>query len=145
MINSWFECKVKLLKQMPNGTEKRVTESYIMECGSFTQAEAMLYQLMIELDAKDFEVSDISKTKYSDVVFSDSQEPTTWFKCKLDIFTLDERTGGEKKTSSYSLIEAKDVPDAQMRLKERMKGITTDYVNNSVVETKVLEVVVQDK
>ena len=39
MMNKWFECKVKYVKTMENGLEKPVTETYLVDALSFTEAE----------------------------------------------------------------------------------------------------------
>ena len=37
---SWFECKVKFDKMMDDGIQKTVTEAYLVDALSFTEAEA---------------------------------------------------------------------------------------------------------
>ena len=38
--SSWFECAVSYEKVQDNGTQKMVTEKYVVEALSFTEAEA---------------------------------------------------------------------------------------------------------
>lgn len=40
----WFECKVRFDKMMENGSVKRVTEAYLVDALSFTEAEARIIQ-----------------------------------------------------------------------------------------------------
>ncbi len=40
----WFECKIRFDKMMENGSVKRVTESYLVDALSFTEAEARIIQ-----------------------------------------------------------------------------------------------------
>lgn len=35
----WFECKVRFDKTMENGSIKKVTEAYLVDAVSFTEAE----------------------------------------------------------------------------------------------------------
>ena len=38
--SSWFECSVSYEKVQEDGTERRITEKYVVEAFSFTEAEA---------------------------------------------------------------------------------------------------------
>lgn len=40
----WFECKVGFDKMMENGSVKKVTESYLVDALSFTEAEARIIE-----------------------------------------------------------------------------------------------------
>ena len=39
-MHNWFECKVSFEKIMENGAQKKVTEPYLVDALSFTEAEA---------------------------------------------------------------------------------------------------------
>ena len=39
-MNNWFECKVKYEKTLETGTQKKVTEAYLVDAMTFTDAEA---------------------------------------------------------------------------------------------------------
>lgn len=43
-MSTWFECKVKYDKMMENGMQKKVTEPYMVDALSFTEAEALSYK-----------------------------------------------------------------------------------------------------
>ena len=43
---SWFECKVKFDKMMDDGIQKTVTEAYLVDALSFTEAEARITEEM---------------------------------------------------------------------------------------------------
>lgn len=42
MMKHWFECKIRYEKTMENGMNKKVTEAYIVDALSFTEAEARI-------------------------------------------------------------------------------------------------------
>ena len=44
-MHTWFECKIRYEKTMENGMNKKVTEPYLVDALSFTEAEARLYSL----------------------------------------------------------------------------------------------------
>lgn len=39
MMNEWFECKVRYEKTLENGLVKKVTEPYLVDALSFTEAK----------------------------------------------------------------------------------------------------------
>lgn len=43
---TWFECKVKYEKLTENGQQKAVTEPYLVDALSFTEAEARIIEEM---------------------------------------------------------------------------------------------------
>ena len=122
MMHTWFECKIRYEKVMENGMNKKVTEPYLVDALSFTEAEARIIEEITPFISGEFTVSD------------------RWFKCKLFFITLDEKSGAEKKTSTQVLVQAADLRDAVKKLDEGMKGTMADYVIASVAETALMDV-----
>ena len=110
MMHNWFECSIRYEKTMENGMNKKVTERYLVDALSFTEAEARIIEEM------------------------------RWFKCKLIFITLDEKSGAEKKSSTQVLVQAADLRDAVKKLDEAMKGTMADYQIASVAETPIMDV-----
>lgn len=46
MMHTWFECKIRYEKTMDNGMNKKVTEPYLVDALSFTEAEARIIEEM---------------------------------------------------------------------------------------------------
>ena len=88
----------------------------------------------------EFTVSDIKRPNYSELFPSEEDAADRWFKCKLYYITLDEKSGAEKKTSCYMLVQAADLRDAVKKLDEGMKGTMADYVISSIAETAIMDV-----
>ena len=139
-MNKWFECKVKYVKMMENGLEKKVTEPYLVDAISFTEAEKRFIEEIRPFMTGEFEVSDIKRVNYSEVFFCDAESADRWFKCKLSFITLDEKSGAEKKSNSYALVQAADLREAIKYLDEQMKGTIMDYQIASVTETMIMDV-----
>ena len=140
MMHNWFECKVKYEKTMENGLVKKVTEPYLVDALSFTEAEKRMIEEIKPFMTGEFLISDIKRANYSEVFFCDMESADRWFKCKLSFITLDEKSGAEKKTSSYSLVQAADLREAIKYLDEQMKGTIMDYQIASVAETALMDV-----
>ena len=135
-MHTWFECKIRYEKLMENGMNKKVTEPYLVDALSFTEAEARI----IEEITGEFTVSDIKRANYSELFPSEEEAADRWFKCKLIFITLDEKSGAEKKTSTQVLVQAADLRDAVKKLDEGMKGTMADYQIGSVAETAIMDV-----
>jgi len=140
MMNKWFECKVKYDKTMENGLVKKVSEPYLVDAISFTEAEKRFIEEIRPFMTGEFEVSDIKRVNYSEVFFNDAESPDRWFKCKLSFITLDEKSGAEKRTNSYALVQAADLREAIKHLDEQMKGTIMDYQIAAVTETMIMDV-----
>ena len=44
MMHNWFECKIRYEKVMENGMNKKVTEPYLVDALSFTEAESRIIE-----------------------------------------------------------------------------------------------------
>ena len=62
-MHTWFICKIRYEKVMENGMNKKVTEPYLVDALSFTEAEARIIEEMTPFISGEFTVSDISRTK----------------------------------------------------------------------------------
>ena len=140
MMHTWFECKIRYEKTMENGMNKKVTEPYLVDALSFTEAEARIIEEMTPFISGEFTVSDIKRANYSELFFSEEEAADRWFKCKLTFITLDEKSGAEKKTSTNVLVQASDLRDAVKKLDEGMKGRMADYIISSMAETAIMDV-----
>ena len=140
MMHTWFECKIRYEKTMENGMNKKVTEPYLVDALSFTEAEARIIEEMTPFISGEFTVSDIKRANYSELFFSEEEAADRWFKCKLTFITLDEKSGAEKKTSTNVLVQASDLRDAVKKLDEGMKGSMADYIISSMAETAIMDV-----
>ena len=140
MIHNWFTCKIRYEKIMENGMQKKVTEPYLVDALSFTEAESRIIEEMTSFITGEFTVSCVALTNYSEIFPSDEDFANRWFKCKLWFITLDEKSGSEKKTSTNVLVQAADLRDAIKKLDDGMKGTLADYVIASVAETAIMDV-----
>lgn len=140
MLNNWFECKVKFDKTMENGMEKKVTETYMVDALSFTEAEARIIEEVTPFISGEYIVSDIKRAKYAEIMFSKDSKDDRWFKAKLTFVTLDEKSGNEKKTASNVLVQASDLREAVKKVDQNMKSSMADYVISTMAETTVMDV-----
>ena len=139
-MHTWFECKIRYEKTMENGMIQKVTESYLVDALSFTEAEARIIEEVTPFITGEFTVSDIKRANYSELFASEEDAADRWFRCKLLFITLDEKSGAEKKTATNVLVQAADLRDAVKKLDEGMKGTMADYQIASVAETAIMDI-----
>jgi len=122
MMHNWFECSIRYEKVAENGMNRKVTEAYLVDALSFTEAEARIIEEMNPYINGEFTVSGVKRAGYSELFPSEEDAADRWFKCKLFFITLDEKSGAEKKTPTTVLVQASDLRDAVKKLDEGMKG-----------------------
>ena len=140
MMHSYFLCKIKYEKTMENGQDKKVTEPYLVDALSHTEAEARIIKEMTPYISGVFTVAGIVPANYSEIFFAEDTAADRWYKCRLAFLTLDEKTGAERRTMSNVLVQAADLRDAIKKLDEGMKDSMADYVIVSVAETMIMDV-----
>ncbi len=141
MMHTWFLCKISYDKELENGMNKKVTEPYLVDALSFTEAEARIIEEMAPYVSGEFSVAAVGRSKFSEIFFADDDiNASYWYKVKLGFITLDEKTGSEKKTFTDVLVQASDLRDAVKRLDEGMRGCMADYIIVSVAETPIMDV-----
>ncbi|MEG2067591.1 MAG: DUF4494 domain-containing protein [Tannerellaceae bacterium] len=139
---TWFECRIRYEKVMENRMNKKVTEPYLVDALSFTEAEARIIEEMTPYITGEFTVVNITPAKYSELFASEDPSDDRWYKCKLVYITLDEKSGAERRQAVTVLVQASDVDTAKKNLDEGMKGTMAEYLVESVAETKIMDVFV---
>ena len=137
-MQNWYECRVKFEKTLENGTQKKVTEAYLVDAMSFTEAENRIIEEMKPYISGEFEVTAVKKNRISELFIDPMGDK--WYRAKVNFITLDEKSGAEKRTASAMLIQAKDFETAVINLKEGMKGTMSDWEINTLSETTLMDV-----
>lgn len=134
------QVKVRLIKVQEDGGLKQVSEVYLVETANFGVAERTVQEEIAPTASSDFDIVAIARKNYAEVLREQEDEAEKWFHCKLNLVTLDEKSGREKKSPFDLLVNADTAMDAHKRVDEHMKGSISDYVVEKVEETKILEV-----
>lgn len=137
-MNNWFECKISYEKTLENGMQKKVTEPYLVDALSFTEAEARIIKEIKPYIAGEFTIADIKRAKLSEIFFNENGN--RFYKAKVQFVILDERSGTEKKTSAQMLVQASDIDEAHEVLKKGMESTMADYIVASMTETSIMDV-----
>lgn len=134
----WFETAVSYEKIMENGLQKTVTEKYLFDALTFTEAESSTIEKLTPYISGDFTIKTNKKTKISEVFNMNGGDRN--YLVKVAFIAINENTGEEKKTISQILVGADDFENALEVFKEGMKGTMADYEIVSISESPILEV-----
>lgn len=140
MAKDWFECKVRYDKTLETGLLKKVTESYLVDALSFTEAEERFLHEIEPMMSGEFSVSDIKRAKISELFESIDTTDDKWYKAKVAYIAYDEKKGVEKRTNQIMLIQAKDLRVAVQNLDKGMQGTMGDWDIISIAETPIMDI-----
>lgn len=134
----WFECKIRYDKIQENGSVKKVTEAYLVDALSFTEAEARIIQEQTPFISGEYSIPAIKKTVIAEVFFNPGCDK--WWSVKYNFITIDEKTAKEHRTAVYIIVQADDQQSAVDNFNKGMKGTLADYEIEKVAETKLMDV-----
>ena len=137
-MSQWFECKVKYDRMMENGVLKTVSEPYLVDALSFTEAEARITDKMQPFISGEFNVDTVKRVKLSDIFYNEAGD--RWYKVKTNFITIDEKTAVEKRTATYQMVQASDFKGALNLFLENMNDTMADYEIASITETAIMDV-----
>ena len=136
----WFECKIQYEKTMDDGLQKKVTEGYVVDALSFTEAEQRIMEELSSYISGEFTIKDIKIAPYKEIFFADMDSADRWYKAKLQFITIDEKTAKERRSSINYLVNAGTLNGAVKNIEEVMGGTMIDYVIASIAETPLMDV-----
>jgi hypothetical protein len=137
-MQNWYECRIKYEKTLETGTNKKVTEAYLVDAMSFTEAEKRIIDEMSPYITGEFEVTAVKKDRIAELMADENGD--RWYRCKVMFITIDEKTGTEKKAANVMLVQASDFQQAVKNLYEGMKGTMSDWEINTITETTLMDV-----
>ncbi len=137
-MNNWFECKVKYQKTDESGKDKMVSEPYLIDAISFTEAEERIHKELEPYITGEFFVTTIKIANYSELIPNENGD--RWFKCKVAFITLDEEKGIEKKSNSYLLVQANNVKEAYDNIHKAFADSVADFEIPAIQESPILDV-----
>ena len=136
----WFETKVQYEKTLENGQSKRVTEQYVVDAISFTEAETTIIKEMEPYVGGELFVKAIKRAAFSEVLFSDNDTDDRYFKAKVQFISIDEKTEKEKRSNVVYLVQAANIDVARNYIKEHFEHTLIDYETVQLADTPILDV-----
>ena len=139
-VSKYYEVKIQYQEMQEDGKEKKVTEQYVVEALTFTEAESRIIEEMTPYISGEFDVVSEKIAPYNEILLSDSYSDDKWFVSKVAFITIDEKTEKEKKQTFRYLVQAATSELALDYTKEMFSHGMSDYSIDSVQDTPTLDV-----
>ncbi|RKR09253.1 uncharacterized protein DUF4494 [Flavobacterium sp. 90] len=138
MSATWYECKVKYRKTDETGGQKVLTEPYLVDALSYTEAEKRINEEMAAYISEEFKITNIKVANYAEI--HPFENADRWFKSKVTLMAYDEESGKERKSNMYLLVQANDVREAYDNTLHVMQTTMGEYSIPAVSESPIMDV-----
>lgn len=139
-VSKFYEVKIQYQEMQEDGKEKKVTEQYVVEALSFTEAETRIIEEMTPYVSGEFDVVSEKIAPYYEILLSENSNDDKWFLSKVAFITIDEKTEKEKKQTFRYLVQAATSELALDYTKEMLSHGMSDYTIDAVRDTPTLDV-----
>lgn len=134
---SYIETAARYEKMSEDGKVKKVTERFLVDALSCTEAESRTIEELTPYVSGDLEVTANKKVNIAEVL--GDKEADKFYLAKVAFVTIDERTAKEKKTVSQWLIGGTDFNDAYEVVLREINKCMADIEIQSLSETAIRE------
>jgi hypothetical protein len=86
---NWFECKVSFDRTGEDGLIKKVTEPYLVDAMSFTEAESRIIEEITPFVSGELTVAHIKRAKIAEIFPDETGDK--WYRCKVNFVSFDEK------------------------------------------------------
>lgn len=140
MTANWFEVKVKYTKVDEDGRQRKVSELYLLDAVSFTEAESRIIEELREIIQGDFYIEAIKKSNITELVESKDGNDDKWFKAKVAIIDADSISGREKRSNQYFLVAGSDVDKSLENLQKALSTYVVPFEIVQVGDSNIMDV-----
>lgn len=142
-MRTFYECTVRYARENEQGLLKNVTEKYLVDSVSHTEAEAIIYDKLGSIIRGDFQIKRLVPSNITDIFIFDDAD--TFFKCKVSYIVADADSGKEKKVNQNMLVTAGNVKQAYDRIHESLNNMLVSFTVPSIAESPIVEVFLYEK
>lgn len=140
-MNYWFECKVSYERQADSMGMKKVSESYLVDALSFTEAEErIIKEVSPFVSVGELDVVNIRRARIAELFLNEEPEDDRYYRAKVNFITIDEKSGSEKKTAATMIVKSDSLPNAVTELKAQLDGQMATYEIAAITDTQILDV-----
>lgn len=136
----WKEVKFSYIKTNVEGNDKMVTELYVINAPTFSDAEKDFLEQIMPYVSGEFAIKSISTPRYEEILFSDNDDDDKFYLTNLQYITIDEDTEKEKKVSKYYMVQAEDFDTAKKYVEQELVKPSYNCVIKFIRETSVMDV-----
>ena len=137
-MHTWFETVVNYEKTAEEGRIVKVNEHYLVDALSHAEAENRIIDEMKPFISGEFKVTKVVNKKINEIFYNENGDK--WYRAKVNLVTLNEEKGVEKRTAVTMLVQASDIEEAVAELILQLKGSMADYEIHTVAETPIMDI-----
>lgn len=141
MNRNWFLAKVRYPKETDQGLLKNITEQYLVDAVSHSEAETIIYDRVGDMIRGDFQLKRLTPLDIADVF--EYEDSDIWHSAKISYRIAEEsgkESGKEKKIVQTMLVTAHDCLEAYNRIQESLSTMLVSFRITDVKETAIIEV-----
>ena len=140
-MNKWYLCKVSYERQTDSIGMKKVTESYLVDALSFTEAEErVIREVTAFVSMGALEVDNIRRMKIAEIIGAENDQADTYFKAKVEFISIDEASGQEKKSPAVMVVKAQNLKAALLLVEEVLEQTISNAQISKVEEFPILDI-----
>ena len=140
-MNKWYLCKVSYERQTDSIGMKKVTESYLVDALSFTEAEErVIREVTAFVSMGALEVVNIRRMKIAELIGTENDQADTYFKAKVEFISIDEASGQEKKSPAVMVVKAQNLKAALLLVEEVLEQTISNAQISKVEEFPILDI-----
>lgn len=137
-MNKWYLCKVSYERQADSMGMKKVTESYLVDALSFTEAEErVIKEVTPFISVGELEVVNIRPMRLAELLLD--EESGKYYRAKVDLTTIDS-AGQERKVGTAMVVQADSLLEGTKSLLAHLDSGVSAYELVSIGELDILDV-----
>ena len=137
-MNKWYLCKVAYERQADEMGMKKVTESYLLDALSFTEAEErVIKEVTPFVSVGELEVVNIRPMRLAELLLDERSDK--FYRAKVDLTTVDSN-GNERTASSAMIVQADSLLEGTKSLLAHLDSGVSSYELVSIGELDILDV-----
>ena len=141
MKANWFEVKIKCTRVGEDGRERKVTELYLLDAVSYSEAEKRIITVMEETTREAFNIVSLKPSRITEVVESKNKDHDKWFRGTVDIIDVDGISGRERKQKTRFLVAGSDMDSALANLQKVVEPYVVPNEIVSIQDTTFVDVI----
>lgn len=142
----WYQVKAQIERRKETDGTEVVSELYLVNAKDFAEAQRLGYEEIAKSDSiiEGCDIVAVARKPYFDIIGKQEEMVSgdKWYKCKVALITLNERSGREIRKTAYFLTLANSPSSAHKRVDEFMRDYFSlhAYEVEMVEDTKILSV-----
>ena len=137
-MNKWYLCKVAYERQADEMGMKKVTESYLVDALSFTEAEErVIKEVTPFVSVGELEVVNIRPMRLAELLLDG--ESGRYYRAKVNLTTIDT-AGQERKVGTAMVVQADSLLEGTKSLLAHLDSGVSAYELVSIGELDILDV-----